>query len=144
MNKDKINFHPIEIDRVDDDDWLWEDSDFEIDVSEETKNDEATAKKKKKHIFERKDSIELADIEAKRVAKKQEKEKTFKSDFGKTMNTVKREEMERHEDNIYFKEKNIKDDDEIKEETKNILKNMAAKMEALKNKRQGEIVQNVG
>ena len=60
--------------------------------------------------------------------------------MGKTMSTNKREETKAHEENIYFKEKKIKDDDEIKDETKKILKNMAAKMDSLKNKRQGEII----
>jgi|TARA_B110000285_G_C14796147_1_gene455295 hypothetical protein len=38
-------------------------------------------------------------------------------------------EAKDHDENMYFKEKEIKNDDEVKEESKNILKNLAAKMD---------------
>jgi hypothetical protein len=31
IDKDKMDFYPIELDRIDADDWLWEDSEFELD-----------------------------------------------------------------------------------------------------------------
>jgi|TARA_B110000285_G_C14796147_1_gene455294 hypothetical protein len=33
-----MNFEPIDLNRIDADDWLWEDSDFELDEADENDN----------------------------------------------------------------------------------------------------------
>lgn len=38
IDKNKMNFEPIDLNRIDADDWLWEDSDFELDEADENDN----------------------------------------------------------------------------------------------------------
>ena len=45
-----------------------------------------------------------------------------------TLNTQQREEAQAHEDNIYFKQKSIKDDDETKLDSENVLLKMREKL----------------
>lgn len=73
------------------------------------------------------------------------KRATYKTDYlGKTLSSAAQMEAKDHDENMYFKEKEIKNDDEVKEESKNILKNLAAKMDQLKKKHQNDVVQNLG
>lgn len=58
------------------------------------------------------------------------KRATYKSDYmGKTMSSAAQKDQKDHVENMYFKEKDIKNDDEVREESKNILKNLASKMD---------------
>ena len=95
MDSEKLNFHPIAIDNIDDSDFeqLLEDSDYDIDLIEEDKSEpnvdieisqvdqtpkkdqnQKSVKSSRKYIFERRDSIELEDGEG-NIANK--KHKTF-------------------------------------------------------------------
>jgi hypothetical protein len=48
------------------------------------------------------------------------------------MTSAERQEAEAHEDNIYFKEKDVKDDEEIKLQSEDLLGKMKLKLQAIK------------
>ena len=91
-------------------------------------------------MFERKDSIDYADKKQQKLAKKSKK-KLEMTVHGYPDNE---EEAKKHEDNLYFKEKEVVSENVIAEQSKNILNQMKEQMQKIKDKKQQDIAKNVG
>jgi hypothetical protein len=110
------DFIPIQIDKIDENSSMWDDSVNDVsdsDHSDKEGEDENPVKhrKKRKSIFERQNSIDIAERKAMKARELKAKE-TFVT-AGASMKTVDEEELKNHEDNIYFKPKEIKQNAEI-------------------------------
>lgn len=94
---------------------MWEESHYEdSDDDENADDDDKSFKARKKSIFERQDEFSgLAGMGKSNKSKKSKKSnKTFISS-NKTMTTQQIEEAKDHTDNVYFKEKEVKDDAQV-------------------------------
>merc|ERR1711998_98724 len=118
MRLPKDEFEPFTIEKVDEDIFLWNDSDFEISESDEAPEDgnlldvkSIKEKRRKSSIFVRKDSFDEAD---KRAAKL-EKEKKKKQSLHFSAREEDIEEAKEHNENLYFKEKEMATDAEVAE-----------------------------
>lgn len=78
-------------------------------------------KRRKNSIFERKDSFDYADKKQQKIEMEKKKKQTLKMSLD---NAKDIEEAKEHNDNLYFKEREMVNDEDIEKESKNILNQM--------------------
>ena len=95
---------------------MWDESVQDVSESDHSDKDgedenPVKQKKKRKSIFERQNSFDIAERKAMKARELKARE-TFMT-AGASLKSAEEEELKKHEDNIYFKPKDIKQNAEI-------------------------------